>query len=528
MAVPSYTTDLALINAADATTGWAELTGHTGGGAAAAETDFYIQNTTCISQSTGTQTGVNTGLQYTTTALSGFTTGDCIFMWQIFLAPNAIDTWANGGMRIGVGSSAGNIRYWKSMGKDFGKYPYGGWQNTAIDPTFTPDYTEGTPVNSSYAVFASWPNLTAAVSKGNPHGVDVVRWGRGELVVTGGESGNYAIFSGISTQNDSTANRWGLFQKDGTGYLWKGLMSLGTSGTLVDFRDSNVAITIEDTPRTYTDFNRIDINNASSVVQWNSISFNTLNPTQLSRGSIYVNANASVTWDSCNFTNMNLFSLASTVTATACVFRGCNAITAAGANLSGSTVAAPTVAADTSALIWNVATDTSGKLDDMTFTKGTNAHHAIELGTSSPTTVTLNNINFTGFSTSNGQNDSVIHVKRTSGTVTINLNGVSGTVSYKSDGATVSLVNSTTLTLTGLKNPTEVRVFDAGTTTAIAGTENVTTGTFSTGIDAALYPDVDIAIISLGYQNIRLLGVDVTSDVSIPIQQTIDRQYLNP
>ena len=47
MAAPSYTTDLQLVNAADATTGWTELSGHTGGGAATDETDYYIQNSNC-------------------------------------------------------------------------------------------------------------------------------------------------------------------------------------------------------------------------------------------------------------------------------------------------------------------------------------------------------------------------------------------------------------------------------------------------------------------------------------------------
>lgn len=84
------------------------------------------------------------------------------------------------------------------------------------------------------------------------------------------------------------------------------------------------------------------------------------------------------------------------------------------------------------------------------------------------------------------------------------------------------------LVLTGLKNPTEIRVYDAGTSTAIGGQESVTSGTFTTEIDAGTYPSVDIAIISLGYQNTRLLAVDMSGgDVTIPIQQVIDRQYAN-
>jgi len=85
------------------------------------------------------------------------------------------------------------------------------------------------------------------------------------------------------------------------------------------------------------------------------------------------------------------------------------------------------------------------------------------------------------------------------------------------------------LSLTGLKNPTEIRVFDAGTTTQVAGAENVTGGTFSWEYDPEATPSVDIAILSLGYQNTRLLNVALGySDVTIPVQQQIDRQYLNP
>jgi hypothetical protein len=88
-------------------------------------------------------------------------------------------------------------------------------------------------------------------------------------------------------------------------------------------------------------------------------------------------------------------------------------------------------------------------------------------------------------------------------------------------------LDTNTLTITGLQNPSEVRVFDAGTTTEIGGQETVTSGTFTTQIDAGTYPDVDIAILALGFQNTRLLAVDVTADISIPVQQILDRQYEN-
>jgi hypothetical protein len=90
---------------------------------------------------------------------------------------------------------------------------------------------------------------------------------------------------------------------------------------------------------------------------------------------------------------------------------------------------------------WNVGTDPDGYLDSTTFSKGTNAHHAIEFGTSSPTTMTLRGINFSGFSASNAANDSTLRFLRTTGTITVNLIGCTGNISYKKEsGATVSLV----------------------------------------------------------------------------------------
>ncbi len=86
-----------------------------------------------------------------------------------------------------------------------------------------------------------------------------------------------------------------------------------------------------------------------------------------------------------------------------------------------------------------------------------------------------------------------------------------------------------TLTLTGLKNPTEVRVFRGGTTDLLAGEENVTTGSFAWTFDPDDASSVDIAVLSLGYQNLRLTGIALAlADVTIPVQQQLDRQYLNP
>lgn len=87
---------------------------------------------------------------------------------------------------------------------------------------------------------------------------------------------------------------------------------------------------------------------------------------------------------------------------------------------------------------------------------------------------------------------------------------------------------SPTLTITGLKNPSEVRIFAHNTTTEVAGQESITSGTFTWQFDPEETPSVDIAILSLGYQNIRLTNFGLSlADATIPVQQQIDRQYGN-
>jgi hypothetical protein len=119
-----------------------------------------------------------------------------------------------------------------------------------------------------------------------------------------------------------------------------------------------------------------------------------------------------------------------------------------GADISGSTITGYNGEADTSAILWTPNLDPDGELDGITITKSDTAHHAIEFGTASPLTMTIRDWTTSGFNASNGQTDSTIHVKRTSGTVTINTPGGSGNFSYKTDGATVVVQNSVDLTVT--------------------------------------------------------------------------------
>ena len=88
-------------------------------------------------------------------------------------------------------------------------------------------------------------------------------------------------------------------------------------------------------------------------------------------------------------------------------------------------------------------------------------------------------------------------------------------------------LGTVSVTLTNLRNPSEIRVYLAGTTDEVIGTgaENVTTGEHVFTSDSGT--PIDISILALGYQNTRLLSQYFSQDASIPISQVIDRQYQN-
>jgi hypothetical protein len=451
MTVASYSTDLSDIDLAEAITGWAESTasGWTSIDRPVNDTDDFIQNIKCNSSAAKTGVGV---LFYNNGAGITLNQDDAVLMWCKWDAAPLLATEASGGLRTCIGDALNVFYAFNQLGSD--SYPYGGWRNLATgdpaDSEVSPDTTVGSP--STTKQYFGWAfNAPIDVpGKGNPYKVDAVRYGRCEIITINGDATAYGTFAGMAQENDyndgtNGYNRWGLFQAIDGGYLWKGLMSIGTT-TVVDFRDSNVAINIDDTKHTTKNFNKIEINNASSRVDWAGITFNSLGTK--SPGRLEVVDNADVNLSLCNFNDMDTFVFQSNSAVLDSFFTRCGQITHGGAVMNGSSVSGYEGTADTSALIYNETANPGGEMDDMSFTRGTALTHAIEFGTSSPLTINLSGIAFSGYSASDAQTSSTFHVKRTTDTVTINLSGCTGDITYKSEGATVVLASDpSTLTV---------------------------------------------------------------------------------
>ena len=540
MTAPSYTTDLVLMTNAESGT-WTEFASpyHSGGSPDNSETDFFIQGQGCTSQSFGTKTGLVFSILYDAGSdISGsFGTDDCVFMWHIVLQPNAIQTYANGGMRLAIASDDGSgtqndADVWAVGGSDFGRNPYGGWHNVVVDPTLTADYTIGSGNGGAYRYFGSMPYTTAQVSKGSPHGVDALRRGRGELKVEYGETADYATFAGIATENDKNTsgsyNRWGLFQEQFGSYLWKGLMSLGNATNAVDFRDSNRNIFIDDTPKTFAAFNKIEVNNASSNIEWTGINITALNPSGLSVGQFEMTADATLSWTNCVMTDMSTFVFDSNATLDAVTFRRCGQVTQAGGDFDNCIF-------DECDAAVSLLCDNPDNVDNCTFNSD-GSNHAIELTSAcAGNSYTLTDFFVSGYATSDGSTGNEVIYNNSGGSVTINIDGGSGVSAISIRGGNVTLVANYSFTVTGLEQNTEVTIVTAGTSTVLHHTENATTSdgdgkyqiTYSHGGGAS----VDVLIHHISYKpdisniyGLTLPGYNSSAKVSM----FADENYENP
>jgi hypothetical protein len=139
---PVYASDLTTINDGSGT--FTEPTGATLGTLSNADTDNFIQGTNCCTKSTGASGApALAGMGILAGAGQGITTPQAFYAWVFTGAGALIDTYANGGIRLIVGSSSANYDMWSVLGNN--TFPYVGWTCIAVDPSLTPDYTQGTP-----------------------------------------------------------------------------------------------------------------------------------------------------------------------------------------------------------------------------------------------------------------------------------------------------------------------------------------------------------------------------------------------
>ena len=97
------------------------------------------------------------------------------------------------------------------------------------------------------------------------------------------EDANYATFNGYAAVNDAVDNRWGLIQAIAGGYLVKGLITFGY-GSVVDFRDANKSLIIQNTNKVTANFNTFEVRQETSRVDLTAITITALGTVSKGRG----------------------------------------------------------------------------------------------------------------------------------------------------------------------------------------------------------------------------------------------------
>lgn len=519
-----------IINEADATTSW------TGSATVTLFTTepTGIESTGCLGMvvSNATQNAY-----FTITSFDFSTNPSLVYLWIFHRAE--LDTRTNGGLMIQFGDGTNRVGY-HVAGADVAAFRHDsgptGWQCLVVDTANLPSSTTtfaGALGSLNFGAITqigvAFKTLVKAVGGVSNCFWDISRRGTvGQgLLITAGTSGDPGTWSQIASADRGTGNQqaYGVVRQIGEGAFGvQGPITFGdTSGTTASyFSDSNVTVVFEE--------RGLGTNKYLLTIQGNSTGSTTF---IMSGSSIVVPATTSaqlVATDSdlqvLTLTNTSIvgfrvgaaFSNNATNgpnhSLTNVTFRNCGQIDPGRVVMRGCTISGYT--GTTGALLWNANID----IEDCHFSDNTD-------GTNDPAGIYITatgTYDFIGLTFSGNDYDLY---NNSGGLVTINVTGGGDTPSVRNGASASTVINNNVLvTLTGLVADTEVRVYDAGTTTEIDGEEDIDDGSFSFSSQAGEF--VDIRILNIQYVGVNLMNFEIpTADTSIPIQQQFDRNYSN-
>jgi hypothetical protein len=532
-----------VLNEADAITGWVSTDGPTvfttgptpieAGGCLGLQASSSIQNA------------------YVPITSDNYSAGGSLFVWMTNRA--AFDTTVNGGFAIQVGDGTNRIAYHVggSDGTGF-RHETGpvNWACFQVDLANKPvNFTAiaGAEANLNEAAITQvgvyFETIAKSVGGADNCFWDIIRFadnGVG-IEVYGGTVGTPENWLQVTVEDRSelTLRAHGIIREVGSGaYSIQGNISIGdTVGTTATYINSvGETFLWENRRQSANNYYRFNaVGNGTGVTD---INFDGCVWTCPTSGSVDV-SNANVDAFDVRATVITGFNQGINTGGVSNIWSGdtfklCGQLVTTGTDIRNNTYTGYTGVANTSQVYWNTTTNPSGKLDGSVFTMPATLTHAIQFPTGmTGQSIDITDCVFNGFSASNNVNNSTFHVLATTGTLTINISGGSGNTSYRTAGATVVIVNSVTITLTTLRDNSEIRVMQAGSNTVeLAGIEAATAGTtnartFSFSLSAGT--SVDIYIVNVLYENIEIYGYVIPGTAtSLPQAQRFDRVYRNP
>ena len=508
-----------------------------GGAGPAAEQDFLYQGTAC-----GARRVSGGGFGYTgATGVDATVTGRKIWLSKIWVTNYGSIT----NLEIRLGGDTNNYYEYQIANNTDRLYPTsGGWLLIPwnVNIPFYIDGTTGTPNTSSIGAIGAYADC--GTSKERNLGIDALDFGTGLFVYGGGGADPDCTFDDfLELDEGNVNNRFGsLFSREGILYNQTKLI-VGASSSLdskttqvTTFDDSNKVIVFPSYPINASEIGiDLDLDTVGTTVSFTSCTFN-------GRGNVASGSRPD------NRPCLVVFGNAGTFTSTSDVFTGfCKLDLSSSCTLKNTTVTNTAYISQSGATFSNcifsnhtteysqsfICSDNPSLISNCSFDNSGGSGSAFEVKTAGTYTFTGNT--FVGYSELN-QNGSSTMMNTSEGPVTMSIVGGGSTLTFRNVGASTTRIEANvSITLTGSAfipfddegTPiyTEVRILNAGTNTEIAGEEDVTTGKFTFSVTSG--QNVDIVIHNLYYVYQKIFNFSTTSDTTLPVSRTIDRNYVN-
>lgn len=503
----TVTPKLTTIYDGETTSGWS------GGGQ---NTTDMVEGTACLADNNQSEV---TSFMYDYQTENGTTldlTSTTLYSWALCSNYKALHATAGIRLRVSDGTNWGE---WNVGGTDtYG----GGWKCFAVytDKPFS--------ANSGTA-----PNLSAITEVGvvfqtinkykNVENIfwDMCRYGSG-LEITGGTDVAPGTFDDIVAIDE--INSYGIISKQEGVYFTQGLLEFGDTTTAdCYFKDTNQVVVFPD---------RFGVENESFGIQ---VHGNTTGTTDVQFGTVsnnvggngcYLkgdgNSKPQITGIDANINTFNLYG---------CTLQSCGSLTidqqtnkVLNTNFVSCNLIEPNQTTFESCVVASspktqaLKLITNHNVASSTFNNNINA-----LLVDTIATYEFSELFFSG-NTYDVENAST-------GLVTINVSDGDSPTYINTNGGTVTVNNNVAITLTGMKDNTEVRVYEQGTSNELAGVENAITGTtddreFTFSLSAGV--NIDIHIFNTTWISTNIYNYTVpSSTTALPVTQVIDRVYKN-
>ena len=454
---------------------------------------------------------------------SGDLSGEHIRIWYTSITFPNMDSEVNHGLTFYI-SDGSNYSYWEIAGKDTYQ---GGWVNSLVYIDSTPDSNSGTIASTTSIseigmMHRSGTGGTVDEYLTRPKNlinvwVDYFRYGDG-LVGYGTSWG----IDDMATIDVAPGVGYGIIEPYQGSYYLSGSLEYGRTSEQTTYLDEAKVMIFADANVNSTLYG-IKFTGDTAVTSTYSINSSVIG----SAGPLYYLDLDDTNIENLTFTN-NAVSGASTShflasgTLSSVIgnsFSACGIIYPQGSKFENNTVSDTTVSG-TEGSIYLTDASTVSNMKNITLNTY-NGKYALHIPASITGTISLDNFVFDHSGTD-------IYWAGAAGELIISLNNGSNANTTSSAGGTVTLSVSASFSLTNVMDNTEVRIYTSDLSTELYGIENSSGGTVTYNYTAT-NSDCVIQIFAVGYDTIRLSGINFDGvDASIPIQQKIDRWYVNP